>query len=437
MRDYVLTAVVFALVPVCFARPWLGILAWYWIGLMNPHRLTWSFAYTMPFALMVGAATLLGALFAKDRRPVPWNRELVLIAVLLAYFTLTTFFSWAPQHAWPQLEKVAKIIFMTFVATMFIYGKDRIRGLLLVIVASIGFYGFKGGIWTILRGGSERVQGPENSFIDGNTFLGLALNMVIPLLVALARDESRPWLRRFLYVVAVLSVIASIFTYSRGAWLGLAVAIPLVLLQLDTKPRLILAIGLVVGALSASAIFPEKIFQRADTITNYEEDGSANQRLMSWSVAWNVANEHPLVGAGFEFEWAEDGGWLDYGSEKYRGAFIAANKDSAAAHSIYFQVLGQHGFVVFFIYVWLLVSVFLTLRRIRATARRNPDTLWISRYASGLFVGLAGYVVSGAFLSSAYFDLAWLYFALTAVLAREVAVTVPNRGDESPALARV
>jgi len=196
MRDYVLTAVVFALVPVCFARPWLGILAWYWIGLMNPHRLTWSFAYTMPFALMVGAATLLGALFAKDRRPVPWNRELVLIAVLLAYFTLTTFFSWAPQHAWPQLEKVAKIIFMTFVATMFIYGKDRIRGLLLVIVASIGFYGFKGGIWTILRGGSERVQGPENSFIDGNTFLGLALNMVIPLLVALARDESRRLSRR-------------------------------------------------------------------------------------------------------------------------------------------------------------------------------------------------------------------------------------------------
>jgi len=28
--------------------------------------------------------------------------------------------------------------------------------------------------------------------------------------------------------------------------------------------------------------------------------------------------------------------------------------------------------------------------------------------------------VSGAFLSSAYFDLAWLYYALTAILGREL-----------------
>ncbi len=437
MRDYVLTAIVFALLPVCLARPWLGILAWYWIGLMNPHRLTWSFAYTMPFAMLVGGATLLGAVLAKDRRPIPWNRELILMAILLVYFTVTTFFAWAPAYAWPQWEKVAKVIFMTFVATMFIYGKDRIRALLFVVVASIGFYGFKGGIFSIVHGGAERVQGPENSFIDGNTFIGLALNMVIPLLVALALDESRRWMRRLLYLTAGLSVIASIFTYSRGAWLGLAVIIPLVLLQLKMTPRIIVVIGLVLSAAFASAIFPEKVFQRADTIANYEEDGSANQRLESWSVAWNVAKDRPLVGAGFEFEWANDGRWLEYGSEKYRDFMTAANKDSAAAHSIYFQVLGQHGFVAFFIFLWLLVSVHLTLLRIRATGRKDPDIAWIGTYATGLLIGLVGYVVSGAFLSSAYFDLAWLYFALAAVLSREIALTVPNRGHESPSLAPV
>ena len=168
--------------------------------------------------MLVGGATLLGAVVAKDRRPIPWNRELILMVVLLAYFTATTFFAWAPTHAWPQLEKVAKVIFMTFVATMFIYGKARIRALLLVVVASIGYYGFRGGIWPIIHGGAERVQGPEGSFIDGNTFLGLALNMVIPVMVALARDESRRWMRQLLYLTAVLSVVGWIFTYSRGAW---------------------------------------------------------------------------------------------------------------------------------------------------------------------------------------------------------------------------
>ena len=243
---------------------------------------------------------------------------------------------------------------------------------LFVVVGSIGFYGFKGGIFSVVHGGAERVQGPENSFIDGNTFLGLALNMVIPLLIALALDESRRWIRRLLYLTAGLSVIASIFTYSRGAWLGLAVIIPLVLIQLKMTPRIIVAIGLVLSAAFASAIFPEKVFQRADTIANYEEDGSANQRLESWSVAWNVAKDRPLVGAGFEFEWANDGRWLEYGSEEYRDFMTAANKDSAAAHSIYFQVLGQHGFVAFFIFLWLLVSVHLTLLRIRGTGREGP-----------------------------------------------------------------
>jgi len=434
MRDYVLIAFVVALLPVCLARPWVGILAWYWIGLMNPHRLTWGIAYNMPFAMLVGGATLLGAILAKDRRPIPWTREMILMAILLAYFTVTTVFAWAPIYAWPQWEKVAKIIFMTFVTTMFIYGKTRIRALMLVVVGSIGYYGFKGGIWSIIRGGAEKVLGPENSFIDGNTFIGLALNMVIPILVALARDESRRWLRQLLYLTAALSVVASIFTYSRGAWLGLAVIIPLMLFQLRTKPRIVVAATLVVGAIFATALLPEKVFHRADTIANYEEDESANQRLMSWTVHWNIAKDRPLVGAGFELEMADGARYLAYGSEKYMKSFTDANKDSAAAHSIYFQILGQHGFVAFFLYLWLIASVILTLFRLRTTCRKNPDTTWISTYATGLLIGLLGYLVSGAFLSSAYFDLAWLYFAVAAILSQEVAAIVPSRGHESPAL---
>jgi putative inorganic carbon (hco3(-)) transporter len=436
MRDYALTAVVFALLPVCLVRPWLGILVWYWIGLMNPHRLTWGFAYTMSFAMLIGGATLIGAVFARDRRSIPWSREMLLMAVLPLYFTVTTFYAWAPTFAWAQWEKVAKVIFMTFVTTMFIYGKTRIRALMFVVVGSIGFYGVKGGIWSILRGGAGQVQGPEGSFIDGNTFLGLALNMVVPMMVALARDEERGWLRRLLYASAALSVVASIFTYSRGAWLGLAVVVPLVLLQLKAVSRVVVVGGLALAAVFATAILPEKVFQRADTIAGYQEDGSANQRLESWSVAWNVAKDRPFVGAGFEFEQAGGDRWLDYGSDDYRRFMIAANKDSSAAHSIYFQVLGQHGFVAFFLYVALLVSVCLTLVRVWAKGSQSPQTAWTSTYAVGLLIGLMGYFVSGAFLSSAYFDLAWLYFALSAVLGRELAMKAAEQDREPSVLAQ-
>ncbi|HTR59129.1 MAG TPA: putative O-glycosylation ligase, exosortase A system-associated [Casimicrobiaceae bacterium] len=426
MRGYLLIAIVFVLLPVCLVRPWIGILVWYWIGLMNPHRLTYGFTYTMPFAMMVAGATLLGAIAAKDRRPPPLTRETMLMAMLLAYFTVTTFFAWAPSAAWLQWEKVAKVIFMTFVATMFIYGKPRIRALLLVVVASIGFYGVKGGIWSIIRGGAERVQGPDGSFIDGNTFLGLALNMVIPLLIALARDERRRWLRQMLYSTAALCFVASIFTYSRGAWIGLAVVVPFVLWQLKRTPRIVVGIALAIAALSATALLPERFFERLDTIAAYQEDGSANQRLMAWTVHWNVAKSSPLVGAGFNFESADPDRWLSFGSDEYLKYF--GDMGTAAAHSIYFQVLGQHGFVAFFLFVALLLSTFLTLWKVRKASADSAATRWMGTYASGIAIGLLSYAVSGAFLSSAYFDLAWLYFAMAAVLAREVAEARQNAG---------
>jgi putative inorganic carbon (HCO3(-)) transporter len=419
MRDYVLTAVVFALVPVCLFRPWLGILAWYWLGLMNPHRLTWGFAYAMQFAMLIGGATLLGALFARDRRPIPWERELVLMVMLLAYFTFTTFFAWAPDYAWRQLEKLAKIILMTVVATMFIYGKERIRYLLLVVVASLGYYGIKGGVWSIVTGGGEQVLGPEGSFIEGNTSLSLALNMVIPLMVALAREEGSRWLRRVLYLSAALSAVASFFTYSRGGWLGLVVVIVLLMFQLKNTQRVLLASMMVAIFLAAHSFLPDRVFTRADTLENYEQDCSANQRFMAWTVYWNIGKNNPLTGGGFQLETVDDGRWLALGDEKYMSCFGGAV--NSAAHSIYFQILGEHGFVAFLLYIFLLASAQLKLSRLRREAKMRPDIAWIGNYAIGLQIGLLAFMVSGAFLSLAYFDLPWLYYALTVILSRELA----------------
>lgn len=427
MRDYGLTIFIFSLVPLCAYRPWLGIITWYWVGLMNPHRNTWDFAYSMPFAMWIGGATLLGIFFAKDRRPIPWNRELVLIALLLAYFTFTSVFAWTPHFAWIQWEKVFKIILMTFIATMLIYGRDRIRALMLTIVVSIGFYGVKGFFFVLRRGGSERVQGPENSFIEGNTFIGLAFTMVVPLMIFLARDEKRPWVRHGLHAMAFLTFVSTIFTYSRGAFLGLAVIIPLIFLR--AKSKLVVACILILAVLVGPTVIPEGVFQRAELIQDYENERSANQRLQSWTVAWRVALDHPISGAGFEFEYSPDEErWLSYASDRYAWAL----EHSSSAHSIYFQVLGQHGFLALGLFLFLLFGTLLSLQRTKRLTERNSETSWMANYASGLQVGLIGYMVSGAFLSSAYFDLLYLYIALSAILSREFQSVRLQRKPERP-----
>ena len=427
MRDLALTAVIFGLVPVCFARPWIGVLAWYWLGLMNPHMFAWGFARTMPFAMLIAVATLAGALVARDRKPIPWNRELVLVAVLMGYFTLTSFLAWAPDDAWEYWKKFAKILLMTFVATMFIYGKTRIRSLMLVIGLSLGFYGIKGAIWVISTGGGNMVQGPEGVFIGGNTFLGLALNMVIPVLIALARDEQNKALKYFLNFAGACCAISSVFTYSRGAMLGLAVVLPLLFLRDPRKAWGGMMFLLLAGYLVVS-IAPEKLWQRAETIETYEKDLSAMARLRSWSVAWNIAKDRPVTGAGFQYEYSRDRErWFSYADPELR----RMGGGTQSAHSAYFQVLGQHGFVAFGLYVLLLVSTLVTLTRLRRRAREMSNMGWIAIYSDGLRIGVIAFAISGAFLNVAYFDLYFIIVALTAILSREV--TAVNNATAAPA----
>src|SRR5205085_323345 len=67
MRDVVLLSTIGGLVLYALVHPWVGILGWTWISLMNPHRLSW-YSANLPVAAAIGGATLLGILCTKDKR---------------------------------------------------------------------------------------------------------------------------------------------------------------------------------------------------------------------------------------------------------------------------------------------------------------------------------------------------------------------------------
>src|SRR5207249_5209381 len=223
MRDLVLTVIVLGALPLCFARPYVGVLVWSWLGFMNPHRLAWGFAQTLPFSEYVAIATLLGLLFTRDRRAIPREREVWLLLALWIEFALSMPVALYPDLAWPDLKQVSKIFLMVFVALMVTQDRTRLRYLLLVTSLSIGFYGLKGGIWGLATGGANKVLGPDGSFIGDNNGLSLGLNMTLPLLFFLAREEQRRWVRWLLRATFVFSVVSVLLTYSRAGFLGLVV----------------------------------------------------------------------------------------------------------------------------------------------------------------------------------------------------------------------
>lgn len=415
MRDIVLIITFIGLIPFIIMRPWVGVLVWSWIGYMNPHKLGWGFTHSLPVAMIFGGLTLATMFLGKDWKGIPITRETIILFLFVVLFTITSYFAWVPDSAWVQWDKVMKILLFTFVTMMLIYGRERIYALLVVIAVSIGFFGFKGGIFALTSGGHNRVIGPEGSFIEANTSLGLALIMVLPLIMMLARHATNKWLRYFGYAAAVLTIIATIFTYSRGALVGLAAVMPFIFLKTKRKGLMLLLI--IPVAWFGPDLLPHKLIHRATTIEAYQEDNSAMQRIQAWGVAWNVAVARPLLGAGFRLEDASDTQWLRYAT------FMGDWKNRArAAHSIYFQMLGEQGFTGLILFVLLLVFTFLTLSRVKRSSNLLEGAGWIGEYATALQIGLIGYAVSGAFLSLAYFDLAYAYVALAVILQREVSM---------------
>jgi len=244
--------------------------------------------------------------------------------------------------------------------------------------------------------------------------------MALPLWVAVYRGVTRPWVKLVVMGCFALSVLAIIFTYSRGALLGLGAVAGLLFLQSRRKVLLLLLAApipfLVLGFL------PEKLVDRAETIQTYQEDNSAMERLRAWGVAKNVALAHP-VGAGFGLDATPFPIWDSYADIK--GAeFIRA----AAAHSIYFQILGDHGFPGLALFLGMLIGTLITLSRVRAKIRRDGAQRWMYDYATGIQIGLVGYMTAGAFVSLGYFDLFYTFAMLAAIMWREV-----NQPVEQPA----
>ena len=423
MRDLLVFLGIVGLVPAALARPWIGFLGYTLIGFWNPHKFTW-YLQDLRIALIVGMATLLGLAFTRDRRGIPWTRELVLMLLLAAYFIVTTIFAWNPDAAAVQLDRVLRIYFMTFVMGTLIFGEQKIRGVLWTLMLGIGVFGVKGGVFALQTAGQYQVVGPETTFLEANTALGLAFNMVLPLLVCAAEEQTIRWRKLAMYGAVLLTFIATIFTYSRGAWIGLATVLCVLLLRMK-RGILIGAMLLPVG-LAGSLLIPQKVYDRAQTISKYDEDNSAMTRVQAWSVAWHLALKEPFLGGGFDFEnGVNPSRWLALSDRKYD----IQGDTPRAAHSIYFQVLGQHGFVAFGLFIALLAATMLSFNDIYRKARERPDMQWMANYARALQTGMVGFLVSGAALNLAYFDLLYLYIGLIPIMKREV------RERERPAVA--
>jgi probable O-glycosylation ligase (exosortase A-associated) len=254
MRDIGLALFIFGMIPFILIRPYVGLLVWSWLGYMNPNRLCYGFAYNFPWVELIAIVTIASLLLSKESKRIPWSAISVMLVMFLLWTGLATFFAAVPDSAWEKWMEFAKILIMVFVTLILVNNRERMHLLVWMIVVSLGFYGFKGGVFTILRGGANHVFGPPASFIADNNALALALCMTLPLMRYLQLHSSSKFVRTGLSFGMLLTGIAVLGTYSRGGLIALTIVAGALFLKSRRRVGIVLIV-LALGMVAASSIF--------------------------------------------------------------------------------------------------------------------------------------------------------------------------------------
>jgi len=221
------------------------------------------------------------------------------------------------------------------------------------------------------------------SLLGNPAFLGTVLGMIVPIALYNFVRARSPYRKAFYGGLFLTTLLGNFFCYNRGAWLALAAA--LLVLLLDRRYRRILLPIILVGAV-VGLVYWQLISASAVVTERLSNVSSVRFRLNMLEVSRKMIRDEPLFGVGF-------GNFPDYFIE-YGGHWETLAYDLPTPHNTYVLVLTTMGLVSFVPYVLIFLLMFLKmtagLRRSRGDKRVDGALL-----VSGLAV-LAVYTVSSA-----------------------------------------
>ncbi len=416
LRSIAFTAIILPLLAVtAFGKPFVGVLLWSWVSFMSPHRMIYGFASDIPWAMVTFLATLIGCLIAREPKRLPRDALTVLLILFAIGITITSLAAISsPARVWARYDKVIKIIAGVLLTRALATDANRIHALLWMMAISLGFYGVRGGGFTLLTGGGNRVLGPRDTMIADRNHLAVALLFILPLMNHLRVQSKYAVVRLGLLVVMVLTLFAAIGTQSRGALVAFVCAG--FVLWLRSQGKILSGLGIGIAGAAVLSFMPESWEHRMRTILDYQDDASAMGRVKIWETSLRIALARPLTGGGFQAMY-----------EQRIVDRFTPGVPARAAHSIWFETLGEHGFIVFAIWLGILVAGFVYAARLVRLGRADPRHAWVETLGRMSQVSLVAYAAGGSFLSLQYWDGYLTLVSLLSAAHQLVAVPAAQR----------
>jgi putative inorganic carbon (hco3(-)) transporter len=398
LRELLLYAVVGLASVAGLAEPRYALYGYLWYAVLRPDVLAWVQNAT-PSSLILAAVASAG-----------WFRDLIYVGrlfvnpisfwlvVLQVPLALSYAFALVVTISTARYVQFIEMIAIVLLIPVLIRTEQHLKTVLLILALSIGFLGFKFGLYGLANGG---VYLGGYGDMDNN-LIALAIAMGMPLCWFSRNLTHWKPLRLVLGVMALASCAAVPMTNSRGGSLALGVGLLLILRHSKRK----IGVGVAVLCVLGMAIYlvQDVYIKRMATLENYEDDASAYSRIVHVKTAVRMWQDYPIFGVGF--------GGLNYAELAGRYSSDFGSLGNHVVHNTYFEVLVDSGIFAFLIYVPLMFGTVWWLGRSIKRWRDEPERADIVRTIQG---PLAVFLLGANFYSMNRYDLPYILLMCASV----------------------
>jgi probable O-glycosylation ligase (exosortase A-associated) len=395
-----------------FQRPYIFALLYIWLEFFRPQIIAPLGFEGTSLTVIIGVLALIGLIVNAPSRVLKPRIDTILLIIFSIVITLTTNFAMVQPEAWVKWDWAIKGVVFAALLGQFTKTRQEFEAAVLVMIAASSHQILSYAIKTALGGGGYEVDlgvlGYMTVGLGESSALSVYCACLLPILSAFSRHsiiiKNNRWRHWTARIIMLCCILAPAGTFARTALLSLGVSIFGLVFRRSLAMKVSIFIAFA-AVLAISDIADTQWGKRMSTTASFKQDTSAMGRVAVWYWTIDFIKEKPF-GGGFlvdrtnrftvDIDTAEGAGTGQL--EVYGKAF----------HSIYFEVLGEHGWPGFVLYFWIVLISITRLFRVWRAAKNTPEAIWEREMAYAFLVSWIALLVGGAFIGIAFMQFMFL-----------------------------
>lgn len=361
--------------------------------------------YRLPIATPAMIVGILGLLFQRHTVRIP--PLLWWFAAYLAWCLIGQTQTPYPDIVSQRIQDYGKLWLIALVAVNALRTPGQLRFFAIFFLFCFATHPVRGALFnTFLHGYSTFGRVLWNGSFGNPNQLAALTFLPLGIAAGLLNDRNK-WIHRGALASVVVLPTLILMTQSRGAFLALAVFVPLVWFGQRRKLKGLLLLLIIGGVVTAAS--PAGIWERMSALSSQgtEADSSSKQRWGIWQIAGKIVDENPVYGVGLGgYKYAHEATAPSVETEIFSGG----QRDT---HSTYLNVAAETGYPGLVIFLLLITATAVSAERVRRRLKpvlpRSAARLWL------LEVSLLAFLIAGIF--GTFPQLAFLYLHLAVVAA--------------------